>query len=184
MKVVLFRLPTFDFAIKDFNKKKNYLKFLTKKMGRFSQTFVACHGCGNCYQDGTNKIVPKNRRCIQQTYNPFWKKPGDVRNKVETRAQLKIKTKASRNFQRRYFKWLKMLDSEEWDRDIWESGTDSDTDLEIWESDSDTDISLANNAQKTEQKLSDEETKGKLVDTKINIVNSSTPESLANNITI
>ena len=77
-----------------------------------------------------------------------------------------------------------MLDSEEWDWDIWESGTDSDTDLEIWESDSDTDISLANNAQKTEQKLSDEETKGKLVDTKINIVNSSTPESLANNITI
>ena len=104
-------------------------------MGRFSQTFVAYHGCGNCYQDGTNKIVPKNRRCIQQTYNPFWKKPGDVRNKVETRAQLKIKTKASRNFQRRYFKWLKMLDSDEWNQDIWESDTDSDTDLETWESD-------------------------------------------------
>ena len=163
-------------------------------MGRFSQTFVAYHDCGNCYQDGTNKIVPKNRRCIQQTYNPFWKKPSDVRNKVETRAQLKIKTKASRNFQRRYFKWLKMLDSEEWDRDILESDTDSDTDLETWESDSDTDISLANNASETEQKLSDEETKDKLVDTKINIVNpsapkikvvnSSTPESLANNITI
>ena len=161
-------------------------------MGRFSQTFVAYHDCGNCYQDGT--IVPKNRRCIQQTYNPFWKKPGDVHDKVEARAQLKIKTKVSRDFQRRYFKWLKMLDSDEWNRNIWESDTDSDTDLETWESDSDTDISLANNASETEQKLSDEETKEKLVDTKINIVNSSapkikvvnssTPEWLANNITI
>ena len=43
-------------------------------MSKFPQTFVACHGCGNCYQDGTNKIVPKNRTCIMQTYNPFWKK--------------------------------------------------------------------------------------------------------------
>ena len=43
-------------------------------MGKFSQKFVAYHGSGNCYQDGTNKIVPKNRRCIMQTYNPFWKK--------------------------------------------------------------------------------------------------------------
>ena len=87
-----------------------------------------------------------------------------------------------------------MLDSDEWNWDIWESDTDSNTDLETWESDSDTDISLANNASETEQKLSDEETKDKLVDTKINIVNSSapkikvvnssTPELLANNITI
>ena len=108
--------------------------------------------------------------------NPFWKKPGNVRNKVESRAQLKIKTKASRNFQCRYFKWLKMLDSDEWNWHIWESDTDSDTDLETWESASDTDISLANNTSETEQKLSDEETKDKLVDTKINIVNSSAPK--------
>ena len=67
-------------------------------MSTFSQTFVAYHGRGDCYQDGTNKIVPKNRRCIMQTYNPFWKKPMDVCNRVETRAQLKIKTKASRKF--------------------------------------------------------------------------------------
>ena len=67
-------------------------------MGRFSQTFVAYHGCGNCYQDGTNKIVPKNRKCIQQIYNPFWKKPGDVCNKVETRAQSKIKQKQAEIF--------------------------------------------------------------------------------------
>ena len=132
-------------------------------MGKFSQTFVAYHGCGNDYQDGTNKIVPKNRRCIQQTYNPFWKKPSDVRNKVETRAQLKI-TKASRNFQRRYFKWLKMVASGEWNF----SSDESD-----WESESDTDISLANNTSQTEQNLLDEETDDKLIiDTKTEAVNS------------
>ena len=57
----------------------------------------------------------KNRKCNQQTYNPFWKKPSDVRNRVETRAQLKIKTKASRKFQRRYQKWIDSLTSEDWD---------------------------------------------------------------------
>ena len=28
-------------------------------MDKFLQTFVAYHGCGNCYQDGTNKIDKK-----------------------------------------------------------------------------------------------------------------------------
>ena len=55
-------------------------------MGKLSQTFVAYHGCRNGYQDGTNVLVPKNGRYVQQTYNLFWKKPSDVRNKVETRA--------------------------------------------------------------------------------------------------
>ena len=73
-------------------------------MGKFSQTFVAYHGCGNYYQDSTNKIIPKNRKCAMQTYNPFWKKPIDVCNRVETRAQLKTKTKASSEFQLRYQK--------------------------------------------------------------------------------
>ena len=71
-------------------------------MGKFSQTFVAYHGCGNCYQDDTNKIVPKGRRCIMLTYNPFWKRPIDVYNKVERGGKLKAKTKASRKFQLRY----------------------------------------------------------------------------------
>ena len=37
-------------------------------MGKFSQTFVAYHGCGNFYKDGIEKIVPKGRRCIVSTY--------------------------------------------------------------------------------------------------------------------
>ena len=28
-------------------------------MDKFLQTFVAYHGCGNCYQNGTNKIDKK-----------------------------------------------------------------------------------------------------------------------------
>ena len=140
-------------------------------MSKFSQTFAAYHGCGNCYQDGPNKIVPKNEKCIMQTYNPFWKKPMDVRNWVETRAQLKRKTKASRKFQRRYYsdqKWVNSLTS--WDnRDFtldWESGSDSESD-----------ISLANNA---EQDLPDDRL---IINTKTEKNLTPNPDSLAYNIT-
>ena len=67
-------------------------------MVNFSQTFVVYHGCGNGYIDGTRKIVPKNRRYIAPIYYPFWKSPIGVRSKVETRAQPKVKTKATKNF--------------------------------------------------------------------------------------
>ena len=40
------------------------------------------------------------------TYYPFWKKTIDVRNKVETRAQLKVKTKATKNYQERYMRFV------------------------------------------------------------------------------
>ena len=59
------------------------------------------------------KMFQKNRRCIMQTYNPFWEKTMDVRNRVETRAQLRIKTKASRKFQGRYQKWVDILTSDD-----------------------------------------------------------------------
>ena len=52
----------------------------------FSQNFVVYLGGGALYRDGTNEIVSKNRKCIRPTYEPFWKKSNDVRNKVETRA--------------------------------------------------------------------------------------------------
>ena len=71
-------------------------------MKNIRQTFVTYHGCGNCYIDGTNKIVPKGRRCINPTHNSFWKNVVDVRNKVQTRIQIKSKVKADRNFVRRY----------------------------------------------------------------------------------
>ena len=65
----------------------------------FSQKFVFYHGCGAWYHDGTNEIVCKDRKCIRPTYESFWEKPNDVRNKVETRA-LKLKKELNLNSNR------------------------------------------------------------------------------------
>ena len=67
-------------------------------MKNITQTFVTHQGCGNCYIDGTNEIVPKGRRCIKSTYNPFCKKLIDVLNRVQTGAQIKLKPKANISF--------------------------------------------------------------------------------------
>ena len=110
-------------------------------MVNFSQRFVVYHGCGNSYQDGTRKIVPKNRKCIAPTYYPFWKKPIDVRNKVKTRAQLKVKTKATRNYQERYMRFVDVFSKDSFSSDDFSSDEES----------------LANNASNTEQNLSSED---------------------------
>ena len=78
-------------------------------MVNISQTFVVYHGCGNGYLDGTRKIVPKNRKCIRPTYYPFWKKPIDVCNRVETRAQISLKPKATRDYVKRYMHYLNVF---------------------------------------------------------------------------
>ena len=108
----------------------------------FSQTFVVYHGCGNNYRDGTRKIVPKNKKCSAGTYYPFCNKPIDVRNRVETWAQLKVKTKASRNYQKRYMRYVDVFSRDSFTSDDFSS----DDELEGW--------SLANNASSTEQNLS------------------------------
>ena len=41
---------------------------------------------------GTNKILNKNKRWICPTFKPFSKKANDVRNKVETRTEVKLKS--------------------------------------------------------------------------------------------
>ena len=110
-------------------------------MVNFSQRFVVYHGCGNSYQDGTRKIVPKNRKCIAPTYYPFWKKPIDVRNKVETRAQLKVKTKATRNYQKRYMRFVDVFSKDSFSSDDFSSDEES----------------LANNASNTEQNFSSDD---------------------------
>ena len=76
----------------------------------FSQKSVVYHDCGAWYHDGTNKIVSKTRKCIRPTYEPFWKKPNDVRNKVETRAQLKLKSVVKNEYVRRYFRFINAFD--------------------------------------------------------------------------
>ena len=81
-------------------------------MVNISQTFVVYHGCGKNYIDGTREIVPKNRKCIRPTYYPFWKKPIDVRNRVETRAQISLKPKATRDYVKRYMHYLNVFSKE------------------------------------------------------------------------
>ena len=110
-------------------------------MVNFSQRFVVYHGCGNSYQDETRKIVPKNRKCIAPTYYPFWKKPIDVRNKVKTRAQLKVKTKATRNYQKRYMQFVDVFSKNSFSSDDFSSDEES----------------LANNASNTEQSFSSDD---------------------------
>ena len=41
---------------------------------KFPQTFVSYHGCGNCYLDGTNQLVTKNKLFFMPTHDPFWKR--------------------------------------------------------------------------------------------------------------
>ena len=143
-------------------------------MAKFSQIFVVYHGCGNGYVDGTNKIVRKGRKCFAATYNPFWERPIDVYNKVETRAQLKIKTKAGR-----YRRFVSTCSKDSFtSSDIYSdpySNSDRNSDNE----------SLANNASETVKKLfSDDETNHKLIineTTKAEQNLSLNPESLANN---
>ena len=130
-------------------------------MGKFLQTFVAYHGCGNCYQDGTNKIDKKNI-CYIKKYNPFWEKPIDVHNKVQTRAQLKKKAKTSANYQVRYHKWIQFISKDSFTSSDFSSDTDTDSNSD---SNSESDFgSLINNASETEQILSDNETDKLIID--------------------
>ena len=81
-------------------------------MVNISQTFVTYHGYGNGNLDGTRKIVPKNRKCIRVTHYPIWKKPIDVCNSVETRAQMKLKPKATKDYVKRYMHYLNVFSKE------------------------------------------------------------------------
>ena len=78
-------------------------------------------------------------------------RPMDVYNKVETRGQLKLKTKASSKFQLRYQKWVKLYSKDSFTSSDFDSDSNSDNE------------SLANNASETEQILSDDEIKEKLI---------------------
>ena len=71
-------------------------------MVNISHTFVTYNGCGNGYLNGTRKIVPKNRKCIRATHYPFWKKSINVRNTVETIAQIELKPNATKDYVKRY----------------------------------------------------------------------------------
>ena len=56
-----------------------------------SKGFVEYHCCGACYADGTLLIISKNGGCYNPKSYPFGKHPADVRDKFNTRLQLKQK---------------------------------------------------------------------------------------------
>ena len=80
---------------------------------KFSQNFIAYHGCGKCYLDGTNEIAYYG--CSNKTFNPFWKNPIEVNNKISksTRSQLKKKPQATRKYLRKCFNYLHYLKNKE-----------------------------------------------------------------------
>ena len=80
---------------------------------KFSQNFIAYHGCGKCYLDGTNEIAYFG--CSNKTFNPFWKKPIGANNKISksTRFQVKKKLQATRKYIRKYFNYLLYLENKD-----------------------------------------------------------------------
>ena len=61
------------------------------------------HGCCNKSKDGTNKIIEKDKGCINPTSYPFWKRPWDVPHGIRTRSKEKIQKKAKLNYLNKYF---------------------------------------------------------------------------------
>ena len=114
-----------------------------KKKVNFSQTLFVYHGCDNyCYLDGTRRIVPNNGKRLRPTHYPFWKKTIDVCNKVETRARIKLKARATKNFLNRYIRNVDIFSG-----NIFSSDDYSDDSL------TSDDKPLIHNAPNTEQKL-------------------------------
>ena len=122
-------------------------------MVNISQTFVTYHGSGNGYLDEIRRIVQKNRKCIRATHYPFRKKPIDVRNRVETRAQIKLKPKATKGSLKRYMHYLNHFSKEYFSLD---ENLTSDNESNTETSDEE---SIAGNASDAEQNLSSEDEK-------------------------
>lgn len=100
---------------------------------------------GNGYLNGTRKIVPKNRKCIRATHYPFWKNPIDVRNRLETRAQIKVKPKATKDYIKRYMHYLNAFSEEYFSSDE-NLTSDNESNFETSGEES-----IAGNASNTEQ---------------------------------
>ena len=104
-----------------------------------------------------------------KTYNPFWK--NQLMSIIKFKRQLKKKAKASANYQVRYHKWIQFISKDSFTSSDFISDTDTDSNSH---SNSESDFGLLiNNASKTEQILSDNET-DKL------IINETTDKNLDN----
>ena len=85
------------------------------------------------------------------THYPFWKKPINVCNRVETRVQIKLKPKATKKFVKRYMHYLNVFSKEYFSSD---ENLTSDDESNTETSDEE---SIAGNASNTEQNLSSED---------------------------
>ena len=151
---------------------------------KFSQNFIAYHGCGKFYLYGTNEIAYYGYS--NKTFNPFWKNPIDVNNKISksTRSQVKKKPLATRKYIRKYFNdlhYLKNKDtqsSSDWDTDY----SDDDSDLTDYQSDRDTETNSKAETAHSNQKpeLTGENL---VIDITKNNIKTETDEVLVSNIT-
>ena len=115
-----------------------------------SQTFVTYHGCGNGYVYGTRKIVQKIENVLEQLIIRFVKSQSMFVT-VETRAQIKLKPKASKDYVKRYMHYLNVFSKEYFSSD---ENLTSDDKSNTETSDEE---SIAGNASNTEQNLSSED---------------------------
>ena len=84
---------------------------------KFSRSFILYHGCGRCYLDGTNELIANKGGCTMLTNNPFWKRPEDSFNRISksTRSELRKKTYANLNYCKKYFTYVKLIDSKNYE---------------------------------------------------------------------
>ena len=68
---------------------------------------VQYHGYGACYADGILPLISKNGGCFKATTHPFWKKPEDVTNKVNTRLQIEQRRYVLPSQIKSYYHYLK-----------------------------------------------------------------------------
>ena len=78
----------------------------------FSQDFVKYHGSGVYFIDGTLLLDGKHcgvhhKKCFLPVTQPFWKRPEDIINIVETRSQLQKKKVFFENIKNKYFKYIR-----------------------------------------------------------------------------
>ena len=74
------------------------------------------HGCGRCNLYGTNELIADNEGYKMTTNNPFWKRPGDSYNRISksTRSKLKKKTYSNSSYRKKYFSYLKTINSKDY----------------------------------------------------------------------
>lgn len=136
---------------------------------KFPQTFVSYHGCGNCYLDGTNQLVTKNKLFFMPTHDPFWKRPKDSCNRIarSTTSKLKVKPMASRSYRKKYFRFVRSVEAKNYEYLQWSSESSSDDESNSYSSDNDS------TTTNTEQKLPDNKLTGENLITVENTIQNS-----------